>query len=406
MLLRVKVLLLLIATFMMRPTAFGQNLSSLAMVLSLGAVYFHMVEQSIIKNVRFTRHIQFVLVVSIIMWVYFFAHAGVQGGMNFEFVIKAAVAHIVILFSFALVLSDERANQKYFRGFIFIMMGFVISYYISVLLTAFVPWESLYLFKINVETYDSTGNTYFPFTILYSFIEMPGLNLPRLLGLFREAGIFQAFLIWAIFSLESYNLNRKWIQTVLFFGVAGTLSTSGLAIYFVALAMRYFFDRRIVKGTVIFLFMFYAAFFAPFIGLNDKSEKLGASVTDRSDATWEGIQLFLENPFGVGMYNMGYNNADQLGINLLSSSYMIGIVGVLLVLTVYFATVLWVEDKAQYLVAVTPLFLTLLISQPVLDAPLFYIMLMAAYKKKPKPGELPLEQRIVWQEPRTPVAGP
>ncbi|MCZ8519326.1 MULTISPECIES: hypothetical protein [Paenibacillus] len=404
MLLRVKVLLLLIATFMMRPTAFGQNLSSLAMVLSLGAVYFHMVEQSILKNVRFTRHIQFVLVVSIVMWVYFFAHAGVQGGMHFEFVIKAAVAHIVILFSFALVLSDERANQKYFRGFIFTLMAFVISYYISLLLTTVVPWESLYLFKINVETYDQTGKTYFPFTILYSFIEMPGLNLPRLLGLFREAGIFQAFLIWAIFSLESYNLDRKWIQIVLFLGVGATLSTSGLAIYFVALAMRYFFNRRGLKAIMIFAFMFYAAFFAPFIGLNDKSEKLGASVTDRSDATWEGLRLFMENPFGTGMYNEGYNNADQLGINLLSSSYMIGIIGILLVLIIYFATVFWVEDKAQYLVAVTPLFLTLLISQPVLDAPLFYIMLMAAYKKKPSEPKLPLEQKMIWQEARAPVA--
>ncbi|SCW52173.1 hypothetical protein SAMN04487970_101250 [Paenibacillus tianmuensis] len=389
MLFRVKVLLLLIATFMMRPTAFGQSMSSLAIVISLGAVYFHIAEHSIKKNLRFARHIQFVLVVSVVMWVYFFSHAGIHSGLNFDFVVKATVTHIVILFSFALILSEEKANQMYFRGFIFIMMAFVISYYITLALSFVIPWEALFMFKIDVESYETTGKTYFPFTVLYSFIEMPGLNLPRLLGLFRESGIFQAFLIWALFCLKSYGLNRGWIKVVLFLGVGATLSTTGLAIYFVALALRYMLDRRSVKAVLIFSFMFYAAFYAPFIGLNEKSEKLGASVTDRSDATLEGLRLFLDHPFGTGMYNAGYSNVDQLGINLLSSMYMIGIIGVLLVLIVYFATAATVENKKEYFVAITPLFMTLLISQPVLDAPLFYIMLMAAYKNTPREG-LPL----------------
>lgn len=364
----------------MRPTALGQEYMSYSMVLSFGALCIHLVELLKSKEGYITKKNFIVLVSSLVLWSYLVVHALLMSSNNFDDVLKAGISHIVVIFIFSIILSREKENTLFFKWFIKILGLFSFSFVLTVLLGLVVGFQSLYLFEIPIATYNHSQLFYFPFTSLSSFMVVSGIEFPRFLGLFREPGILQAFLIWAYFNLKQYGLETKKMKVLLFAGIVGTMSTAGIAIFFGTVALKYALNRKVIKGVLLVIFCITALNYAPIIGLQYKAETHGASLDARSYATLSGLEKMRDNPLGTGMYNRDFFDYELSGINLLASSYMIGVIGVLLTLVVYLLPLWGYPNKVPYIVGITPLLITLLYSQPILDAPLVYIMLLASYK--------------------------
>lgn len=377
-----KIFILLISAFLLRPSAMGQEFTNIALVLVVCAFAIHLLE--ILKNKEnqfITRKNFIILTTSLLLWSYLLAHALVVGSNHMDFVVKATVAHMVVIVCATIILSHEKSNFLFFRWLIKFLIFLSFSYCVTFVIGMFIGirFESLQLFNIPVEGYESSGNIYFPFTQLYGFMTVGNIQLPRALGFFREAGIFQAFLIWAYFNLKQYGLDNKKSKVLLFLGIIGTFSTAGIAVFFGVYAVKLFLTKRKFLSIALITLGVIGLLYAPYIGLKAKSVTHSTSISDRTFATFNGLERLKENPIGTGMYNAEMFNLANSGINLLAMSYMIGAIGLVLVLVAYFLPLYGYPFKRSYLVGIAPFFVTLLLSQPILDAPFIFIMLMANY---------------------------
>lgn len=93
----IKVLTLLIAAFLVRPTAFGQNMTSLAIILGMFVLFLYLIETLKTRKSEITKKNFIVLLSSSILWIYFLVHAWIAGSNHMEFVIKAFIAHMIII---------------------------------------------------------------------------------------------------------------------------------------------------------------------------------------------------------------------------------------------------------------------------------------------------------------------
>lgn len=378
----IKNILLLISVFLLRPSALGQKYTSLSIILILILGFIDFLEHLRNRNNYHIDKKDFIVLITILsLWFYLLIHSFLIGSNNIEYVLKASITHIIVICCFTIILSNSKVKYLFFRWFIKLLLFFSISYIITFILGMFIgiSFDKLILFNIPVEGYENSGNIYFPFTQLYGFMTVGNIKLPRALGFFREAGIFQAYLIWAFFNLEQYNLQSNRNKIILLFGIAGTFSTAGIAVLFGVYAVKLFINKRKLLSICLIGVSIIGLIYTPYIGLKSKSVTHRTSISDRSSATISGLQRLKENPFGVGIYNVEVNDVENSGINLFAISYKIGIVGVLLVILVYFLPMHGYLYKEKYFVGILPFFMTLLISQPILDAPFIYIMLLANY---------------------------
>ncbi|MDP2690261.1 MAG: hypothetical protein Q8P48_09135, partial [Deltaproteobacteria bacterium] len=300
---------------------------------------------------------------------------------------KALLSIPFLVFVFAVILSRRELNRAFFRALVWIFVLATISYFITLTLAFFFPLDSLFLFHMKSRFYDEQwGGVYLPFTTAYGIFRLSGFEFFRNLGPFREAGIFQAFLVWAYFVLPYLGMERRWIKAILAAGVFSTLSTAGIAVFFATLALKTVFlhrgGRKLGKYAASALFT--AGVFAvgavtlvylPVFGLIDKMEKAQVSIADRIEATAAGLSGFLENPFGIGMYNAADHNA---GINLLSALWMIGLAGLLilvLIAVVSAATVKGGTERRAFMISMFPFAVTGIFAQPFIESPLVFIML-------------------------------
>ncbi|MGN7167362.1 hypothetical protein ACTHSJ_16015 [Paenibacillus cellulositrophicus] len=376
-----KIGLMLLTCFLIRPSAFGQQFTAIGIAVSLFTLLLHLHQQ---KGkglpVKISSQNLSVIIMTSLLFTLLSLHVVlVNSNNNLDFVLKALIAHIAIIISFGIILSNEESNITFFRWFIKILLLFVFSYYVTLLLSIFIPLNSLQLFKLNIKGYEGTGNTYFPFTILYSFMSVGenGFKLPRLLGLFRESGILQMFMIWSLFNLKRVNMNKPWVKVTLFLGILASFSTAGVAVLFINLVISFILNKKLIRAAVFVIFAYLAIFYTPFIGVNAKMDTHGASISDRYIAVENSLNSLKENPLGIGLYNAtGFNNS---GINLVAASSMIGIQGFLLAILTYLIPMIFVQNKRSYFLSVSPLLITSLTSQPILDAPLVYVMMMALH---------------------------
>ncbi|MEH7249171.1 hypothetical protein V7114_20640 [Neobacillus niacini] len=377
----IKIFILLIASFLLRPSAFGQQYTTYAVILVLFAFGIHVLEILKNRDSYFATKKNFVVItVSLLLWTYLLAHALIVGSNHMDFVIKASIAHIVVIGCTAIMFSHEKTNYLFFRHLIKLLIFFSFSYCVTFVIGMFgLGFDSLRILTIPVQGYQNSGNIYFPFTQLYGFMTVGNLQLPRALGFFRESGIFQAFLIWAFFNLKQYGLEDKRNKLILFLGILGTFSTAGIAVFFGVYAIKLFLSKRKILSVILISIGILGLFYAPYVGLKSKSVTHSTSISDRSYATNQGLERLMENPLGTGLYNTEMFDIANQGINLLAMSYTIGFIGIFLVLLAYFLPLYAYPFKQSYLVGVLPFFITLLISQPILDAPFIYIMLMANY---------------------------
>ena len=185
---------------------------------------------------------------------------------------------------------------------------------------------------LHISTYNS-GEVFFPFSIAYGWVYSPTFgSFPRFAAGFREAGIAQAFFVWAILSAQHFDIRaRKIVLAGLLLGLFETFSTMAFFVLGICLALQWFFTaqgslaRRVgvlVFGSVLVGVCAYIAIFSEGFGVQSKQD--GESMGDRTASMQKGFERLLENPlFGARATERG--NA----INLVGELGSTGLVGFL-----------------------------------------------------------------------------
>src|SRR5690554_189519 len=381
-----KIIILLLAAFTMRPTVFGQAYTAFSLVFCLAAFFIFVLEKmkSNMSVGVVTRKNFYVLLMIFVSWLYLLSHAWIMGSSNVEAALNATIIQLVTITIFALILSSEKENYIFFKWFIKLLVFFSFSYVVTVFLSFFIDIRTLFLFELPIEgrTYH-THNFYFPLSSTLGSFTVNGITLPRFLGFFREPGILQAFLIWALFNLKQYDLDNIKNKLLLLLGIIGTFSTTAIVVLIGTLAVKYIINKKVFRGFAIIGISILALIYVPYVGIADKVTTHEESINARSTATVNGLVNLMDNPFGTGLYDVGINDVELSGINLLAASSKIGIIGLVLVLMVYILPMLGYQAKKNYLIGITPILITLLYAQPIFDSPLIYALLMANYTYTP-----------------------
>lgn len=387
-LLRFLGVLLLPCALLLRPTLFGGSTTAYGLMAVTFALSIYLLAQLRARPFVLSRLNASVMVSSYLLWGYLGSQALFMGSTNVDYAIKATIAHLVAITVFALALSAPLANRAFFRSFVYLLALLGLSAMVTTALSLIVPLNLLYLFHLNIEDYRYAGDVFFPFSVKYSNFTSSGFVFSRFLGVFREPGIAQAFFAWSLVYAWAHRM-PIWLSVGLIGGTVLTLSTGGIVTVLLISGLWLMMKRRArftLRSIFLYLFAFVmlciipiAFLYAPYIGLITKSETHLESITDRTTNAVDGIEDAIRNPLGSGFYS---RTTEGSAISLLAATGQIGVLGLLLALLVFFSPSFVLKRKTRRiaLVAVTPLVLTSLFAQPILDAPLVYLLLFADFR--------------------------
>jgi len=334
---------LVMNTFLMRPAALGQEYAPIAMILSVALVGGYLAlrgchERIILKANR--RDILFTVSIIVLYWLYELP-LGIVQGSDTMLLAKDFLSSVTITICYAVFLIEENENRTFFRIFTMILALLGWSSIITFTLSQIFGLDPLLLFSLRVKGYDAatisatggqqvtTGAVYFPFSMMYSvFTSAGGSVLNRYSNFFREAGIYQAVSVLC-FAYECFTRRSKFVLIGLTAGTVASLSTLGLVLLPLTAGLVYITQRRVSIARLILFggFAIVAAaalVFTPAVGLADKLETHGSSVTDRSDAIDRGIESIWINPVGTGLFS---EKRAGDSICLLAAITAIGVIG-------------------------------------------------------------------------------
>ncbi|MSN25633.1 MAG: hypothetical protein GJV46_07140 [Geobacter sp.] len=379
------------SAFLLRPMALGESFTILSIAFMLVAlVCFFINNQTILLNTVSIRNLA-IGIYTIFIWIYLVIQSICFGANKPHYLFSALVTFTSVMLVYSLILSDRDINLKFFVFIRTVIIFFILSYFTTLIVSFIIPLDHMHLFDIKtsstVDYSDKWGGVYFPLTPAYGITKILGMPFFRSPGPFREAGIFQAFIVWAYFSIRGSGKREFCLRTVLILGLFASYSTAGIVIFGLTSTVSILFNiSSAVKLKVIFkeilailmvisslLFIF---LYMPIFGLIDKLGKAQASVSDRVEATYNGLLLLVNNPLGIGYFN---SNDPRIGVNFISATGLIGIPGLILFLFLVILSIFLLHNKKQrkqYVILMMPFFLTALFSQPFIDAPFVYVMLL------------------------------
>ncbi|MFM0210458.1 hypothetical protein PQQ96_23935 [Paraburkholderia sediminicola] len=381
---------LVLNAFLMRPAALGQEYVSVAMVLSVVLVGAYLAARgraprTILSSGR--RDILFVTCLVIIYWLYELPLGIAQAGDD-VLVAKDFISSIVVTVCYAVFLMEERANKAFFRIFATVVALLGWSSIVTLILSSIVGLDHLFLFPIRVKGYEqtavtgggmTTGGVYFPFSMLYSVYTTGQLQLNRYSNFFREAGIYQAVSIFC-FAYERYTRRSKFMTFGLIAGAMSSLSTLGLVLLPLTAGLVYVTRRKVNILRVAALGIFTvvavtALLFMPAVGIADKLDSHGTSITDRSEAISRGVGSIWTYPLGRGLFN---DRAFGDSVCLLAAIAGIGLPGFLIQLALLSGARPGSKFVNPKVVACFPLLVTAVFSQPIAGSGMTYILVMVA----------------------------
>lgn len=316
---------------------------------------------------------------AIILWLFLMFHS-LFNGVPGTYMMTAFLTISLSSVGACLAFSNRAVHDAFFSAFRVYLALNALSFIITVLLTIVLSLPSIYLTTISIGRYalSEYGDVYLPFTISYGYREYFGITVPRLGAGFRESGIAQAFYACSIISIPHLrSLKQYLVFALLLVGGLATQSTTGMALVGIAFCVRIMRLEGLGKLSRIGLIvvMTILGFFAIDFAINDETVGFAAkedteSYFDRRDQTEAGLKDFFKNPMGVGVYSPDAPG----GINLLSSLNTIGIIGIIFVVVNIISTWIGSFDRTTKAFYILPIFLTALTSQPLLDAPLVYVV--------------------------------
>lgn len=376
-----------IGILMLRPTFFGETFTPIGLIMVISSIIIYRLKKK--PDIKINKKINIWVMVFLAFWAYllflalFFQKEGVQ------FLIQSFITNIFVMVISIILFEDEALLKKIIRILSSMLFITAISYCVTTVLSLIIPVDNLCLMKLYSETYKTTGFLYFPITPIYTFMTIPGgPRMLRFLSVFREPGIASAFLIWLFVMVLNNHIkimkNKRVVKLILLVSIIGTFSTSGIVVLIFTLLIRFLLNSRgkktylnIVIAMILSIGGIYMLFEAPYIGINNKVITHRESITDRSSAVEDGFKKVLNNPIGVGLY--GDQSEGTNAVNLIAASYQIGILGVILMIAIYFIPLIDNRNN-KYFQSIMPIFLTLLFSQPIIDTPFVIIIILATIK--------------------------
>lgn len=365
-----------VAAMLVRPSLLGQNFTAAGSVLAFGiglsSFLLHGWNRRLLSLVLLSQGS------AIVLWLFLATHS-VFSGVMLSYPLTAFITIVLCSGGACLGFSNRIFHDAFFSSLRIYLAFCGLSLVVTAVLSMAVGLNFLYLTTVTVRDYDLGGyaDVYFPFTISYGYREVFGYLIPRCGAGFRESGISQAFFAFAILTIPQLRRPRDWgVLLLLLVGGLGAQSTTGMAIVGIAGSLRVL----AVEGAgpkvrlLLLCLVLCASAVSVNIALNDETVGFAAKVEsqsylDRKFQTEKGIEYFLEHPLGAGVYSPQVN----VGINLLASLGGIGIFGLFAVMLNLLMSWLGSMNKVKKGLAILPLFLTSLTSQPLLDAPFVYM---------------------------------
>lgn len=384
----IKILLFVLGLLLLRPTAFGQSLSTLGIIIILSTAGMSVLDGKI-KKLRYNNITSVYIILCILfLCLYLMLNGMTSQSSNMDFVIKGVISVAIVS-----IVTFVHSVDKYFIKRIFDLLAYIfaltaLSCSVTFLISRFIPLETMLLGKYSIEGYSGpeSGNIYFPLSHLYSYFSFNGQLYPRFSGFFREAGIFQAVLLWTIAYVYIHRL-PYWLIISCLLGVIVTFSTTGIIVGAALLILIFgLFSKihllyRIILLVITISFLPMVIYETPGIGLNDKPS---VSISDRSQAVQMGVRDISSNLTGQGYYSQGVQISNQ-GINLISYIFFIGIMGFVLAVMPYFVAFALNRYHSQAIILLFPLFVTSILTQPLLDAPLWYVLMFSTLIQPSRP---------------------
>lgn len=381
------------SSLLVRPTELGESLTIVGLGLAATSAVLSILSRA--------REPQFLLRkgslvgavgLEVVLWLFL----GVQGLLTLPVgmadLLKALVANLIYVTSAYIVFQDRRAARRFALLWGTLLLISATSYLLTMtlLLILRVPPESLAVAHIPIPTYPTSGDVLLPITPVFRNYLLNG-HVPRLLAWLREPGIAQAIFVWSagLYWHESHaRPSFRVAATIsLLLGALMTFSTASIASIGVFVGATAFlgttfprsrpeFVKTILRSLALIPFVTLVALsilLAPVFGLGRKIHLHSPSVTDRLHAMQVALSNVPSNFWGVGLYGIRGSNA---GINLIGELAQIGVIGGMLVLLPYFWVFLRSRPRKLAIATLGPILLTSIVSQPLLDAPLIYAILL------------------------------
>jgi hypothetical protein len=368
---------------LLRPFALGERYTTIGLAVVVGAALLAAIaDLEAGERLPLPRPARSLLVVSLLFAGWLLAVPLLHYTLSPSQYVKAAVSVMMALLAGAVVLRDRRRCEWFMRGVIAVCVLFCASFLVSLLLWTVSGFGTLQIGTFEVFGYGRLP-VFFPLTPTSGATMVFRQRVPRLLGPLREPGLFQAFLVWSYFTVGRLQ-PRRLLRFLLLVGILGTQSTAGFGTFVMMLTVGWILDaersrwpagRRLI-GVLVVLGALWLAVVAPVFGIQAKQQINEVSITDRSSNTAVGLHAIIDSPLGSDSNSLDTDH--NAGINLLASTTLIGVPGLVLGLLVFLRP-LWLRRRSVYAVtAVLPLALTALLAQPVMDAPSYYLLVLAA----------------------------
>jgi hypothetical protein len=318
-------------------------------------------------------------------WLYLSVYSMAAGNANGS-PVKSLILISVTAFASTVLTSNASINNAFLKSVIYASAALSFSSIVTMmLLYAGISFDQLHIFDIqisgsNSEFYSQFGQVLFPFTICYDRVGIWSVDIPRIAHWFREVGITQAFFAWAALAAFFSNIRyRKCVSFLILLGTLLTLSTvAPFSVAFCLIAMVLASGSG-HPGKKLLLFLAIAAvvglgLYFLFLTVSDSYLGLGqklasASFSDRQRGVLDGIAFLMTHPFGAGFYN------GSSAINLVAALSELGLPGALGFFGVVSYAIFALPRPFARAAMLTPILITMLVSEPLLDAGYFYLLL-------------------------------
>jgi hypothetical protein len=209
------VAMLLFSLCLTRPSLFGQDVNYVG---GLGVVFttlaFLLTRSGARLVVARSSPELNVAVAILIFWSYAFGLTIFFGSSNLPFLFKASAAGFSVPICFLLLSANSNLIDQTFSIFARINSGLGYSIAITCCLMPIVGYSGLRLFTYAIGGYDDgdtggNGDVLFPLSVVYGNLSEYGIY--RFCGIYREAGIAQAFFVWSFIYLMYSRAKLMWI---------------------------------------------------------------------------------------------------------------------------------------------------------------------------------------------------
>lgn len=376
-------LTLIVALGCLRPTAFGQDYSMAGFALCCVAGTTSLATQDR-RSWRLTRDEILISFSTVVFFLYIALHSIAMGAAGSEWAIKAAIASIGAVTAGPMVLAAPKARSAIFLSLYFIVLALVASGIATMILSLAYPLRDLQIGEFEIEGYTNhplypypiMGHVYLPFSVGYDIAYWGNRAVTRFGLGFREPGIAQAFVVWAIaFGTIIKRPRRELLALVVGLIPLGAIT----AVLSLTLTAVLLLIGRVNVSKVGVLLAGFAIAVAPLLALplmellELRQESHGESAIERTAAIARVAEQFFSNPLGDGLYS---GKAGATTINLVAAIPEIGILGLIgwLFCTILVASIAWKRLEWHGLALLAPFIITSLLFQPLLDAPLVMFM--------------------------------